>query len=246
MSKQGEKTFLTKQGKEGIEHIFNMPFSHDICGQVLMDLGSIIELLPKPPGRLLDLGCGTGWTSCFFAKRGYNVVGQDIAPDMIEHANRKKDIERVNVTFVESDYEHLGYNNEFDCAVFNASLHHADNEEEALSCAFKALKKDGVLVIFEPGKGHSTAKQSVEIMNKFDVTDKDMPPGYVIKLAKKIGFSGYKFYPQLSQIFKVAYTQPNKGKLFKFFLQFNLIRILGVLFILLYYKHRYGLVVLVK
>jgi ubiquinone/menaquinone biosynthesis C-methylase UbiE len=246
MSKQGEKTFLTNQGKEGAEHIYNMPFSHEICGQVLMDVGSIIELLPKPPARLLDLGCGTGWTSCIFAKRGYDVVGHDIAPDMIEYANRKKDEERVNVKFVESDYEHISYDNEFDCAVFYSSLHHAEDEEEALKCAYKALKKNGTLVVFEPGKGHSTAQQSVDVMNKYDVTDKDMPPGYVIRLAKKIGFSGHKFYPQLSQLFKISYTQPNRGRFYKFVLQLGITRVLGVLFIMLYYKHRYGLVVLVK
>ena len=40
--------------------------------------------LPDPPARILDMGCGGGWTSIFFAKRGYEVVGQDISQDMID------------------------------------------------------------------------------------------------------------------------------------------------------------------
>ena len=43
-------------------------------------------LLPAPPCRLLDAGCGTGWTSLFFARHRWEVVGCDIAPDMIAQA----------------------------------------------------------------------------------------------------------------------------------------------------------------
>ena len=49
-------------------------------------MGIIMQLLPATPARVLDLGCGTGWTSTFLALRGYTVVGQDIAPDMLSLA----------------------------------------------------------------------------------------------------------------------------------------------------------------
>lgn len=43
------------------------------------------------PGRLLDLGCGTGRTLVEFGKRGFEVEGVDLAPRMLELSRRKLD-----------------------------------------------------------------------------------------------------------------------------------------------------------
>lgn len=46
------------------------------------------SLLPRS-GRVLDLGCGTGSLSLLMAEAGYEVVGIDFSPRMIEIARRK-------------------------------------------------------------------------------------------------------------------------------------------------------------
>src|SRR5207244_11070644 len=86
MAKSGEIDYLKNLGAAGVWHAANKPFSDPGCGRYLAELGAILALLPPPPARLLDLGCGTGWTSVFFARAGYDVVGVDLAPDMIAHA----------------------------------------------------------------------------------------------------------------------------------------------------------------
>jgi SAM-dependent methyltransferase len=42
-----------------------------------------------PPGRLLDLGCGTGINCLTLARLGWNVVGVDFAGRALEKANQK-------------------------------------------------------------------------------------------------------------------------------------------------------------
>src|SRR5262245_58859436 len=149
MAKQGEIDYLKNIGEQGVRHAVNKPFSGD-CGKHLMDLGVVMSLLPPPPARLLDLGCGTGWTSCFFARRGYEVVGQDICPDMIYHARRNKEHYRVEcLDFVVGDYESAAFDEEFDAADFFGALHHAVNEEDALRTAHRALRRGGVCIASE-------------------------------------------------------------------------------------------------
>jgi SAM-dependent methyltransferase len=189
MPKQGEIDYVKNIGAAGLAHAVDKPFSDPGCAQMLVDIGIVMHLLPPPPARLLDLGCGTGWTSAFFARRGYEVVGQDIAPDMIAAA--RASAERQGITrarFVVSDYEGLAFEGEFDCAVFFDSLHHAVDEEAALRSAFRALRPGGVLVTHEPGEGHAAKPPAIEAMKRYGVTEKDMPPRHIVALARAIGF----------------------------------------------------------
>lgn len=203
MAKSGELTYLSAMGERGKSHAFNKPFSDQQAGRLFIDLGMIRNLLPAPPVRLLDLGCGTGWTSCFFALMGYEVVGQDIAPDMIELADANKDrYNAKSVSFIVSDYESLDFQEEFDAACFYDSLHHAEDERLALEAVFKALKPGGVLLAHEPGDGHSVAEHSVRAMENFDVTEKDMPPYHIMDLATEIGFSSGRYFPFPSDVVK--------------------------------------------
>lgn len=42
--------------------------------------------LPSPPGRLLEIGCGTGTNARYASGRGYAVVGIDASPIAVERA----------------------------------------------------------------------------------------------------------------------------------------------------------------
>jgi SAM-dependent methyltransferase len=194
--KQGEIDYLKSIGAEGAQGAFDKPFSHFTCSKNLVDLGLIMSVLPPPPARLLDLGCGTGWTSAFFARRGYAVTGQDIAPDMIEYAERNKNrYQAEHLDFIVCDYESLAFDQPFDCAVFYDSLHHAVDERAALATVYRALRPGGILVTHEPGEGHSTTPDSRRAMELYGVTEKDMPPHHIRRLGREIGFSGFEFFP---------------------------------------------------
>jgi SAM-dependent methyltransferase len=52
-----------------------------------------------PPGPLVDLGCGPGAHARSLARRGYNVIGVDSSPRMVEVARTRAAAEQVPVTF---------------------------------------------------------------------------------------------------------------------------------------------------
>ncbi|MBK7002421.1 MAG: class I SAM-dependent methyltransferase [Rhodoferax sp.] len=195
MSKQGEIDYLKNIGPDGRAHAFDKPFSDVNCGQYLIDLGTVISLMPLPPAKVLDFGVGTGWTSVFFSKRGYDVVGQDIAEEMINLANSNKERYGLeNLHFVTNDYENLNFPGEFDAAVFYDSLHHAVDEVKAIQSAFDALKPGGVLITVEPGKGHANSQSSQVAIANYGVTEKDMPPSLITSIGKQVGFRDYEIY----------------------------------------------------
>lgn len=90
MSKQGEIVYIKNIGEAGAEHALNKPYSDPGCAFYLIEMIAILSLLPQPPDRLLDLGAGTGWTSVMFARYVFDVLGQDIAPDMVKLANKNR------------------------------------------------------------------------------------------------------------------------------------------------------------
>ncbi|MCC6486130.1 MAG: class I SAM-dependent methyltransferase [Candidatus Hydrogenedentes bacterium] len=207
MAKQGEKDYLRNIGEGALQHALNKPFSDPDCGALLMEIGAVMALLPPPPGKLLDLGCGTGWTSRFFARRGYTATGQDISPDAVRHATERAQAEGLdNLCFVESDYEALAFVEAFDCAVFFSSLHHATDEAAAMRAVYRALRPGGVCVTSEPGYGHAASAESRQAARDYGVTEKDMPPALIRRLGRAAGFREFAVYPHADALQKALYA----------------------------------------
>ena len=196
MAKTDEIRYLSAVGPGGKEFATNKPFSANNCGDLLIKLGFIQRFLPAAPARLLDMGCGTGWTSWMLSRMGYSVIGQDISPDMIQCANQNKfRFSADDLGFRVCDYEDLDFENEFDGVLFFDCLHHAMDENAALQSAFRALKPGGICVAHEPGTGHSEEEHTRNEVRKYQVTEKDMPPRKIRDMARAIGFTDSKVVP---------------------------------------------------
>jgi ubiquinone/menaquinone biosynthesis C-methylase UbiE len=192
-------------------HAQNKPFSDRHCPDNLARMGSVMHLLPPTPARILDAGCGAGWTSEFLGRRGYKVVGVDISPDMIDGAaQRRQQWGLQQVSFLVSDYESLGFEAEFDAALFFDSLHHAVDEEAALRAVHRALKPGGWCITCEPGWGHSASEQARKAVATYDVTEKDMPPGKIIRVGRRVGFRKFRVYPHANEIARHLYASPSR------------------------------------
>jgi 2-polyprenyl-3-methyl-5-hydroxy-6-metoxy-1,4-benzoquinol methylase len=206
MAKSGEKTYFGAIGEDYALRTLNKPFVNQ-DGALLAQMSAVLSLLPHPPAKLLDLGCGTGWTSVIFARSGYDVIGQDISQEAITLAAKHELPKKIQLKFVASDYEGMKYAEEFDCAVFFDALHHAEDVVAALGSVHAALKPGGRLVVSEPGKGHGSSAEAQEAVERFGVTERDMPPTAIIAAAKQAGFSRWVVYPDLGLIHKAFFRE---------------------------------------
>jgi len=205
MAKNNEIDYLniiSERDGKSIEQVnsyhLNKPFYDQERAHYLMDLAQILQLMPAPPARILDVGVGSGWTSKMFALSGYNVVGIDISPDMIVLAKSLcNGIE--NVEFHALDYEMPLELGSFDCAVIYEALHHADDPGAAVQSIYGALKPGGSIITIEPGRGHAAA--CAEIMKKYGTTEKDMEYSIQEPLMCQAGFSKIKKYMRLSVLY---------------------------------------------
>ncbi|HEX5271724.1 MAG TPA: class I SAM-dependent methyltransferase [Gemmataceae bacterium] len=214
MPRTGELTYYQHLGDVGRQHALAKPFSDEDCGVYFQRAGALFSLLPPPPARVLECGCGTGWLAYFLARRGYQVVATDVAPDAIRLA-RDNPVFRDGPTpeFRVADSEALDFEAAFDVVIFFDSLHHAVDESAALRCAYRALRPGGVCVALEPGRGHH--RKSAEVEAGFNVTEKDMPPRYVRRLGRGAGFTRCRILPAPQHLAKALYAGRQPGWLGK-------------------------------
>jgi cyclopropane fatty-acyl-phospholipid synthase-like methyltransferase len=104
----------------------------------------------KPPARVLDLACGGGDQAKVFVRKGYEVVGVDIASSLVEYAEQQFSTEKLRGTFIVGDMREIDYDTEFDaCVILSGSFgFFGDVEDRKLLCSMqKALRAGGKVFI---------------------------------------------------------------------------------------------------
>jgi SAM-dependent methyltransferase len=71
------------------------PKHRELVKQITGDLANVVA----PPGPVVDLGCGPGAHALALARRGYDVIGVDAAPRMIQVARTRAARDQVDVRF---------------------------------------------------------------------------------------------------------------------------------------------------
>jgi SAM-dependent methyltransferase len=105
------------------------------------------------PGRLLDLGCGTGRLCLHFAAKGFDCTGVDLSEEMLARAERNAEAANLNVRWVKGNLVELGELPEesFDYAACLFStlgmVRGAENRAKVVANAFRLLKPGGSFVL---------------------------------------------------------------------------------------------------
>lgn len=102
-------------------------------------------LAHRPPGRLLDVGCGAGRLADAFRRRGWEVCG--IEPSPAGAAAAAASGLEVHCGTLEDAPWPQG---RFDAVIFNHSLEHVRDPDMALSCARDLLRPGGLVGVTVP------------------------------------------------------------------------------------------------
>ena len=72
-------------------HVFDEAADHGLSDPAVRGAWQelLASVLPHPPCRIADLGCGTGTLTLLLAEQGHTVDGVDFAPRMVERARNK-------------------------------------------------------------------------------------------------------------------------------------------------------------
>ena len=119
------------------------------------------DFLKDEPFLILDLGCGTGFSTEILVERGFRVVGVDILLDMLSKVKTKKNYmnNQNNLELILADINFIplrssSINHAISISAYNFITHKADSIRDKTKIAnntakylYKLLKPDGRIII---------------------------------------------------------------------------------------------------
>ena len=112
----------------------------------------LIDKYFKPKSKTFDIGCGSGRTAIALAQSGYEVIGIDITPKMIETAKTIALSKNIDIDYVVGDATNLKFpENYFDGSIFAnngwVQIPGKENRQKALNEIYRVLKPGGYLIL---------------------------------------------------------------------------------------------------
>ncbi|MBZ0090654.1 MAG: class I SAM-dependent methyltransferase [Sulfuricellaceae bacterium] len=138
---------------------------------------------------VLDVGCGPGIVSLEIARNGHHVTGIDISEKSLSLAKKA-----LNNNYHTDNFGSLQYalspfeeiEGTYDAIVFSGSLHHFSNIDSVITKSRFHLKKEGLILCYEPWHEKWTMQDAAIVA--------------LLRLVLSITGYWYETYPELSKI----------------------------------------------
>jgi ubiquinone/menaquinone biosynthesis C-methylase UbiE len=143
------------------EHKLGLPFeyqqmpeyfdAHNVSEQTEAKNAVVEKLLKEQKVKtVLDMTCGTGSQVFYLAERGYEVIGSDFSPALLDQARSKAKKMNRDITFIDGDMRAVKIG-KFDAVItmFNAIGHVTKMDFEKTLKNIHANLKDGGVYIFD-------------------------------------------------------------------------------------------------
>jgi glycosyltransferase involved in cell wall biosynthesis/SAM-dependent methyltransferase len=178
------------------------------------DFANMAVALALPAGsRVLDVGCGSGWLSEYFARLGYEVRGIDISPDLVEMSRER--VARVpygvdhetplRCSFQVHDIERAPLAETFDAVICYDSLHHFEDERAVVRNLAAMLPVGGQLFVLEgerPPAGSRSEEELRAVMREFRTLESPFDYEYLRALLDEHGFAVVGDYVSVNGLFE--------------------------------------------
>jgi SAM-dependent methyltransferase len=215
---------IEKHGREAYQHyLLTKPFAPVGPGEegraarienlaYFNNFANAFGLLDLPGhSRVLDVACGSGWVSQFFARMGYAVHGFDICPDMVELTRRRlrEDTqlaslhdtldERVFVLDVERQPLPASLHGTVGAIVLESCLHHFIDPVTALSHLVEGMASDGLMLIVE-GEARSGPLNPayLAVMQEFQTLERPYTRDQLKRMLGLVGLPHHCFLGRLN------------------------------------------------
>lgn len=140
---------LDNRQMDGVDNaeMFNSRFLKFIYTHwfIKKEMRQIRKLKPLSGAKLLDIGCGTGWTSKVYADNGFDVTG--LEPSAIRAQLAR---ERYGLNVVNEYIENSNLGKTFDVVVLRHIIEHFADPAVVLQQVKGLLKEDGVVLLVVP------------------------------------------------------------------------------------------------
>lgn len=158
-----------------------------------------------PAGSVIDVGCGTGDSSIYLARHGWQVTGVDIVAKALKQARAKAAAHHVQVNFVRADVTRLtdaaGIAGRFDLLVDTGCLHgmnDADRDRYVSELSAIAAPDTRLLVLaFIPG-----GQFGVRGIDQLEVERRFTPQWRLLSVGGEAAMTTYANYPARHYLFE--------------------------------------------
>lgn len=165
--------------------------------------------------RIIDVGCGPGWTVHWLCKLGHSVVGCDISAELLDVAEQRMKADPFP-PYVERPFDYslsihdvenspLDIGEPADAAVFESTLHHFYNPVATLRNIAADLKPDGIIGVVEaaaPPIGSEWDEANVELMTRYHTIERPYTRDQLLTMLELAGFDYCEFYRPVNGLFR--------------------------------------------
>ena len=183
-----------------------------------------VALALRADAKILDVGCGPGWLTEYFARLGYEMTGIDISDGLIQVASERLqglpyqvDQETpLRCRFITHDIEAAPLDEKFDAIICYDALHHFADEKSVFDNLAAMLEIGGVLFIVEghqPPSGSPTESELRGFMEKYKTLESPFSSDYLRALIDQHGFAIVSDYVSVNGLFERGLLTPDEGDL---------------------------------
>lgn len=148
----GRPVFISEQNQRQMDSIDDAELYNSAALRFLhrelnlkREIRAVRSILGPGTHRVLDIGCGTGWTSAFWQKNGFHVTG--LEPSSTRRAVAQ---ERYGLTVIGSYLEDTNNDQKYDLVILRHIIEHFESPKDLLAKAADMVADDGLLLIILP------------------------------------------------------------------------------------------------